>query len=165
VCIREIRREISLELNDVRERRYRIFKCIDFLEAQLRELLLTKPYKEYGDKWLERIPDDTKRALLKTSMEFEDQDSYYPDLKDYALIIDANWEYISSYFKGLNRERVIKILRRLRKKRRLSHHASPRVFEKDVKETETLVRKLLMSDEKKKNLTRLLEVKNLRTLK
>lgn len=143
--------------NEAFEARVKIFKCIDFLETYLRHLVLSKLKENYGEKWIEKVPKQIQaywEALGQS--ENQPQQPYYPDLGDYEIIIDKNWDVFSNVFRELNKTEVIHTLRRLRRKRNIAYHASPQVSEEDAKETEFLVKRLLISDDGRKKLEKIL---------
>lgn len=154
---------VNLKYDDARERRVKIFKCIDFLETYLRDLILSKLKENYGEKWTEKVPQEVI-ARWKALGQFENPQqpyypelrNYYPDLRDYMLIIEKNWSIFSDVFRDLNKTDVIETLKRLKRKRNLSYHASPKISERDVEETEFLVKRLLISDYEKKKLEEVL---------
>jgi hypothetical protein len=151
---------VALEFDDLHRKRVKIFKCIDVLDTYLRGLIQVKLKEKFGDEWLKMIPKPIRAYWEALDTYFTSgqllTEPYYPDFKDYELIISENWETFAPFFKGLDRDKVIKALRKLRRKRRLSHHASPHISEIDVEETIFLTR-MLLDDNGKKELEKVLK--------
>jgi hypothetical protein len=116
-------------------------------------LILRKLKETFGSEWFRTIPAEI--AEYWKALECK-KGSFYPTFRDYKIILGMNWEIFGPIFKGLDRKEMFKTLQELKRKRDLAYHASPRVSEKDVEETITSVKKLMIDSDTKEEFEKVL---------
>ena len=162
----------AFERVKVFERRDKIYRAITFLEEYLREIIYRTLKEKHGGRWreiLEKVYEERYKEKEEVSrrthfwVAFDDIQtrkgcSYFhlPGIEDLKNIIISQWDVFSPSFEGLKKEEVDKTLESLLKLRRKSHHVSPYISEKEVGRTVSLIKKLIVDDEKREEFERFL---------
>lgn len=145
--------------------RAEIFRYIDFFETYMRKFIERELKGYYGEEWIQRGVPENIRGYWRAHREFwinkgvrPEPEINYSDLKDYLEIICHNWENIfKRHFKGKRLQNIKTYFWDLKIRRDLAYHASYSISEDDAQLVKSLVTKLCVDEEARKELDEIIK--------